>query len=99
MSFRSLVESRIRELELLRDGVVWSEGLDARVDELRSLLTRLDEDRERVLLARREEHACDVCWNIPDAEGVLEHGRGCYVVSSDGGGETYHDVERGPEEE
>jgi hypothetical protein len=32
---------------------------------------------------------CDVCGNQPDEEGMLRHGRGCYVVESDGGGSTY----------
>lgn len=32
---------------------------------------------------------CKVCGNEPDEDGVLHHGRGCYVVSEDGGGETY----------
>ncbi len=38
---------------------------------------------------QRSEYACDVCGNVPDEEGCLEHGRGCYVVDSDGGGCSY----------
>ncbi len=38
---------------------------------------------------QREKWACKVCGNVPDEDGRLEHGRGCYVVSEDGGGETY----------
>lgn len=34
----------------------------------------------------RENYACKVCQNVPDEHGELEHGRGCYVVSEDGGG-------------
>ena len=37
----------------------------------------------------REQFACDVCGNVPDETGMIEHGRGCYVVSADGGGETW----------
>jgi hypothetical protein len=36
-----------------------------------------------------EDFACSVCGNIPDADGIIEHGRGCYVVSEDGGGYSY----------
>ncbi len=39
----------------------------------------------------RSKHACKVCGNIPDEDGVLEHGRGCYVESSDGGGQSFVD--------
>lgn len=29
---------------------------------------------------------CKVCGNVPDRDGTLEHGRGCYRLSDDGGG-------------
>ena len=35
------------------------------------------------------QQTCKVCGNWPDENGVIEHGRGCYVVSEDGGGESY----------
>jgi len=38
---------------------------------------------------RREE--CKVCGNIAGAHGVIEHGRGCYTQSEDGGGLSYGD--------
>jgi len=34
-------------------------------------------------------HACKVCQNVPDEDGYLQHGRGCYVIDSDGGGTDY----------
>lgn len=34
----------------------------------------------------RTWNACKVCGAEPDADGVRDHGRGCYVVSGDGGG-------------
>jgi hypothetical protein len=37
---------------------------------------------------QRERYACKVCGNVPDEYGTIEHGRGCYVVSEDGGGES-----------
>ena len=37
---------------------------------------------------QREKHACEVCGNVPDEDGFIEHGRGCYVVNEDGGGIT-----------
>lgn len=38
------------------------------------------------------DYACEVCGNTPDDEGVIEHGRGCFVVSENGGGVTMPDV-------
>ncbi len=38
---------------------------------------------------QREAYACKVCGNVPDECGTLDHGRGCYVVSEDGGGSSY----------
>jgi hypothetical protein len=37
---------------------------------------------------QRKDYACEVCSNVPDEEGRLEHGRGCYTQSSDGGGSS-----------
>ena len=37
----------------------------------------------------REVYACDVCGNVPDEEGVIEHGKGCYTQSEDGGGLSF----------
>ena len=34
----------------------------------------------------RAKYACDVCGNVPDEDGVIEHGRGCYTQLEDGGG-------------
>jgi hypothetical protein len=34
------------------------------------------------------ESGCKVCGNTPDDTGTIEHGRGCYVVSEDGGGQS-----------
>ncbi len=35
-----------------------------------------------------DDPSCDVCGNMPDEDGVIEHGRGCYVVNEDGGGSS-----------
>lgn len=45
---------------------------------------------------KRKEYSCKVCGNVPDVEGYIEHSKGCYVVSEDGGGESF--VEFEPEE-
>ena len=34
------------------------------------------------------ESGCKVCGNTPDDSGTIEHGRGCCVVSEDGGGQS-----------
>lgn len=36
-----------------------------------------------------EAYACKVCGNRPDADGILEHGRGCYTLDPDGGGSEW----------
>ena len=36
-----------------------------------------------------ENHACKICENTPDRWGFLEHGKGCYTQSEEGGGEEY----------
>lgn len=36
----------------------------------------------------RVPYACDVCGNVRDEDGTIAHGKGCYVVSEDGGGES-----------
>jgi uncharacterized protein (TIGR02996 family) len=33
-----------------------------------------------------EQRECKVCGARPDSEGCIDHGRGCYVLDSDGGG-------------
>lgn len=38
---------------------------------------------------QRSQFACEVCGNVPDEIGELEHGRGCYVISEDGGGSSF----------
>jgi hypothetical protein len=40
----------------------------------------------------REQYACKVCQNIPDEAGTLCHGKGCYVLDSDGGGEGFVEI-------
>jgi hypothetical protein len=39
----------------------------------------------------RQNYACKVCSNYPDEEGVLDHGRGCYMIDENGGGSEYVD--------
>ena len=44
---------------------------------------------------QRERYACKICGNVPDEDGALEHGRGCYRLSEDGGGIEYVEMELG----
>lgn len=39
--------------------------------------------------AESRHFECKVCGNVADDEGMLEHGRGCYMLSEDGGGDEY----------
>lgn len=34
-------------------------------------------------------YECEVCGNTPDENDILSHGRGCFVLSSDGGGSEH----------
>ncbi len=43
----------------------------------------------------RSTYACDVCGNVPDEDGQLEHGRGCYTQDEEGGGVSYVRFDRG----
>jgi uncharacterized protein (TIGR02996 family) len=40
---------------------------------------------------RWESSECKVCGATPDSEGEIRHGKGCYRLSEDGGGEEYAD--------
>lgn len=40
----------------------------------------------------RSNYSCDVCGNVPDEDGVIEHGRGCYTQSDDSGGSSWVDL-------
>lgn len=42
---------------------------------------------------QRQALSCKVCGNCPDEEGELEHGRGCYTQSADGGGQEHFDLD------
>lgn len=35
------------------------------------------------------ESGCKICGNTPDEIGMIEHGRGCFAVSEDGGGISF----------
>lgn len=41
------------------------------------------------LFLESNNEPCKVCGNTPDDIGMIEHGRGCYVVSEDGGGQSF----------
>ena len=36
-----------------------------------------------------ERESCEICGNTPDEIGMIEHGRGCFAVSEDGGGISF----------
>jgi len=51
------------------------------------------EEQSKLTYEQRGKYACDVCGNVPDGEGFIQHGRGCYVVNEDGGGITLVDFD------
>lgn len=62
----------------------------------RELLERLTKAEAELAAAKgrveppqKIRQECKVCGNQEDDEGVIHHGKGCYVVSEEGGGETY----------
>ena len=56
-------------------------------------LKAMAEEQPKLTYEQREKYACDVCGNVPDEDGCIEHGRGCYVVNEDGGGITLVDFD------
>ena len=54
------------------------------------------EEQSKLTYEQREKQACNVCGNVPDEYGFIEHGRGCYVVNEDGGGITLVDFDEEP---
>lgn len=47
---------------------------------------------------QRANYCCKVCENVPDEDGCIEHGKGCYTQSEDGGGSSYVDLPTAPVE-
>lgn len=43
----------------------------------------------RILEMRALAYQCKVCFATPDVEGWVEHSKGCYQISQDGGGPEY----------
>ena len=62
------------------------------------VLKAMAEAQPKPTYEQREKHACDVCGNVPDEEGFIQHGRGCHVVNEDGGGITLVDFDEGPKQ-
>jgi hypothetical protein len=56
------------------------------------------EQQSKLTYEQREKYACDVCGNVPDEEGFIQHGRGCHVVNEDGGGITLVDFDEDPKQ-
>jgi len=56
------------------------------------------EEQSKLTYEQREKYACDVCGNVPDEEGFIQHGRGCHVVNEDGGGITLVDFDEDPKQ-
>lgn len=46
------------------------------------------------LVGSPEGERCGVCENEADEDGMITHGRGCYCVDEDGGGESSGHVPR-----
>lgn len=53
--------------------------------ELQRLPGKLTDEQRQLL-------SCKVCFSIPDEDGDREHGKGCFVLSADGGGTDHLDV-------
>jgi uncharacterized protein (TIGR02996 family) len=66
------------------DLLVLADHLAEAGDEDRAVLLRAQVELSRTPMFHGE---CKVCAATPDEEGWIRHGKGCYVVDSDGGGE------------
>ena len=51
--------------------------------------------KHKLTYEQREPYACEVCSNVPDEYGMIEHGKGCYTESSDGGGFSFVEFDEG----
>ncbi len=51
----------------------------------------MEKDLEVLTYEQRKDYACKVCGNVPDEDGCIEHGKGCYTQSEDGGGYSFVD--------
>lgn len=66
----------------------------AEVDRLRAENARLSEGWYKT----RSFWECKVCGNVPDEDGTINHGRGCYTQSEDGGGTSHEPLSVGERE-
>jgi uncharacterized protein (TIGR02996 family) len=83
----------VTEADLLREILACPDDDAPRL----ALADWLEENSGSVECARcggrgRERWECKVCGATPDEAGEVEHGRGCYVIDSDGGGTESVDV-------
>lgn len=99
---RDLLEIADRQDEVIVSVVepqkMSASDVTAMANELAKILERDAKDAERWRKYRatyeyRKIFACDVCQNCPDEDGYLEHGRGCYTQSEDGGGTEHIDLD------
>jgi len=51
-------------------------------------------EASKMTYEERAVYACKVCQNVPDEYGTLDHGKGCYTQSEDGGGTSYVELPR-----
>lgn len=59
-------------------------------------VARVSAEGRRAASDLRESYACEICGNVPNEYGELEHGRGCYKLNSDGVGMEYVDMASDP---
>lgn len=55
-------------------------------DDVKTLLVDV---RAAIALAETAQWECKVCGATPDEEGRVQHGKGCYMLNEDGGGEEH----------
>lgn len=67
----------------------WSRGFIEQVE--LDCATLLGRECERCEGRGFDLSPCDVCGNTPNESGTIDHGRGCYVASEDGGGSEVAD--------
>ena len=50
------------------------------------LIQAIVEAEKQSATHEERDFSCNVCGNKPDADGLLEHGKGCYTQDENGGG-------------
>ena len=77
----------VRDTLRAKEPGIWSGAFSEELHQLQEAIALLSPPADEPAGEPEQPRpTCKVCGNEADEVGVIEHGRGCYVVSEDGGG-------------